>query len=290
MLKEKECYLLFSGKLWGQASSQPVLMLHGLQDNCGSFDKLISMLAGDYLILAIDFPGHGLSSHFPTGLPTDLLNFVVATKFVIDEIKWRRFLIMGHSLGGLVAMHFSSCFPELIEKLINIDSIFPRPFVNDEELLYPIRMWMENVMNLERLLQKRRQPVYTYEEALKKLVRRDSSLTEDAGTILTKRSLEKTEDGFVFRMDQRLKIDLFPSATTASMIDTLEHLRFPVLFIFSTERHVPYKNLFKDIYAVMAKKPNFKIEVVEGTHEVVQNDPEKLVKLIDEFFMKNSKL
>lgn len=282
--------MLFPGKLWGKASGQPVLILHGLLDNCGAFDRLISMLVGDYHILAIDLPGHGLSSHFPAGLPVDFLSFVVAVKFVIDEIKWRTFIFIGHSLGGLIAIHFSSCFPVLVEKLIVIDSIAPRPFIDDNDLLFPIRMWITNFMNLEERLQKRIQPVYPYEEALKKLVNRESRLTNEAATILTKRSLEKTEDGFVFRMDQRLKMNLFPSVCTATIVDALEHLRFPVLFIYSTERYELYKNLFKNIYAVISKKPNFQVLVVDGNHEVPQNAPERIAKLIDGFLMKNSKL
>lgn len=283
-------FLPFPGKLWGKPTGQPVLLLHGLLDNCGAFDRFISLLIGDYYILAIDLPGHGLSSYFPAGQPIDLLHFVIAAKFVIDEIKWHRFSIIGHSLGGLIGIHFSSCFPAFVEKLIIIDAISHRPFIDEKHVLFSIRLWIEEFMTLDERLQKHHQPVYSYQEAFHKLTNRDSYVTAEAAKILTERSLKKTENGYVFRMDQRLKMNLFPALCTSVMTDALEHIRCRVLFIYSTERHEVYKDLFKEIYSIISTKPNFIVQVVHGNHEVHQNSPERIVKLIDEFFMKNSKL
>ena len=42
-------------------------MLHGRQDNAGSFDKLIPLLPKSISVLCLDLPGHGLSSHYPEG-------------------------------------------------------------------------------------------------------------------------------------------------------------------------------------------------------------------------------
>lgn len=55
------------GKWWGPIDQQPLVALHGWQDNAGTFDRLIPLLPPNLAILAIDMPGHGLSSHLPTG-------------------------------------------------------------------------------------------------------------------------------------------------------------------------------------------------------------------------------
>lgn len=57
-----------SGKLWGNENEQPILALHGWQDNAGTWDTLAPLLYKKRPILAIDFPGHGLSSWFPPGM------------------------------------------------------------------------------------------------------------------------------------------------------------------------------------------------------------------------------
>jgi pimeloyl-ACP methyl ester carboxylesterase len=46
-----------SGKWWGDKSTRPILCLHGRQDNCGTFDRLIPLLSREFSYLAIDLPG-----------------------------------------------------------------------------------------------------------------------------------------------------------------------------------------------------------------------------------------
>lgn len=55
------------GKWWGPTSEQPIIAIHGWQDNAGTWDRLIPLLPGNIPVLAIDLPGHGLSSHYPPG-------------------------------------------------------------------------------------------------------------------------------------------------------------------------------------------------------------------------------
>lgn len=57
-----------AGKWYGDRNQTPVIALHGWQDNAGSFDRLIPLLPPCIPILAIDLPGHGKSSHYPTGM------------------------------------------------------------------------------------------------------------------------------------------------------------------------------------------------------------------------------
>lgn len=53
------------GKWWGPKDKQPIIAIHGWQDNAGTFDPLIELLPKDLSILCIDLPGHGRSSHIP---------------------------------------------------------------------------------------------------------------------------------------------------------------------------------------------------------------------------------
>lgn len=57
-----------AGKWWGPTDQRPIVMLHGWQDNCGTFDRLVPLLPDNLSFLAVDFPGHGLSSHLPKGM------------------------------------------------------------------------------------------------------------------------------------------------------------------------------------------------------------------------------
>lgn len=56
-----------TGKEWGNSDGEPWIALHGWLDNCGSFDTLIPYFPAHHRVIAIDIPGHGLSSHMPPG-------------------------------------------------------------------------------------------------------------------------------------------------------------------------------------------------------------------------------
>src|SRR5688500_18494360 len=56
-----------AARRWGDASSPPLLALHGWLDNAGSFDALAPLLAARWQVIALDFAGHGRSSHLAAG-------------------------------------------------------------------------------------------------------------------------------------------------------------------------------------------------------------------------------
>eukprot|EP00003_Mantamonas_plastica_P027153 TRINITY_DN5750_c0_g1_i1.p1 TRINITY_DN5750_c0_g1~~TRINITY_DN5750_c0_g1_i1.p1 ORF type:complete len:119 (+),score=17.70 TRINITY_DN5750_c0_g1_i1:42-398(+) len=68
-IKIKQSRVL-TGKLWNNPNKQlplePIIAVHGWLDNCGSFDPMCKILAQrGHLVFAMDFAGHGLSSHMP---------------------------------------------------------------------------------------------------------------------------------------------------------------------------------------------------------------------------------
>ncbi|KAM6213852.1 LOW QUALITY PROTEIN: serine hydrolase-like protein 2 [Sarcoramphus papa] len=91
-----------AAKAWGPLEGHPVLCLHGWLDNANTFDKLIPLLPRDYYYVAMDFSGHGLSSHRPAGSPYHFLDYVSDVRRVAAALQWRRFTLMGHSMGGSV--------------------------------------------------------------------------------------------------------------------------------------------------------------------------------------------
>jgi hypothetical protein len=74
---------------------QPVLGLHGLEDNANSFATLVPLLDVPSF-LAIDMMGHGLSSHFPAVGPYHLLDFVVLVRRIAEHFKWTKLTLIGN--------------------------------------------------------------------------------------------------------------------------------------------------------------------------------------------------
>ncbi|KAG2464439.1 SERHL protein, partial [Polypterus senegalus] len=97
-----------AAKSWGSKDGLPVLCLHGWLDNANSFSRLIPLLPQDRHYVAIDFPGHGLSSHRPAG------TFYILPKYISDICRVTN--------GGSVGCLFSALFPDMVDKVILIDS------------------------------------------------------------------------------------------------------------------------------------------------------------------------
>lgn len=85
-------------------SGPEIVMIHGLGGQLGNFDTgLIDNLARDHRVTAIDRPGMGYSER-PAGTPTNVLAQADQIMGIIDALGIERPLIVGHSLGGAIAM------------------------------------------------------------------------------------------------------------------------------------------------------------------------------------------
>lgn len=99
---------------------EPVILLHGIAHSCRAWDRLIVPLAGHHDVIAIDLPGCGQSDKPDTDY--SLGNQAAAVRHVLDALSLDLVTIIGHSLGGGVAMTFSYLYPERTGRLGLISS------------------------------------------------------------------------------------------------------------------------------------------------------------------------
>ena len=101
---------MLAAKHWpagpGAGTGQPrnVLAIHGWTDNAASFDLLAPRLAtAGCNVVAVDLPGHGLSSHRPQSLAFGYSFFDYASTMAaaVDALGWRELSILGHSMVGI---------------------------------------------------------------------------------------------------------------------------------------------------------------------------------------------
>ncbi|NXS53493.1 SEHL2 protein, partial [Brachypteracias leptosomus] len=189
-----------AAKAWGPSAGHPVLCLHGWLDNANSFDKLIPLLPRDCYYVAMDFSGHGLSSHRPAGSPYHLLDYVTDVRRVAAALQWRRFTLMGHSMAFLflscclISPQFCFLYPEMVDKLILLESLgFLLAPEDMEEWLKSKRLVIDTLLNLEAKQQTPR--VRSPEAALQRLLEANRHLTAEGGAILLQRGATETPAG-----------------------------------------------------------------------------------------------
>lgn len=105
--------------LWGGDGSQ-ILCVHGLTANCRCWDAMVSGLSPQHKILAYDLRGRGLSDKPSHGYSEE--HHLRDLLCLLDDLDLERVVLMGHSLGGYIAMGFASRHPERVEKLILLDA------------------------------------------------------------------------------------------------------------------------------------------------------------------------
>lgn len=116
----------------GNPSAQPIVALHSLGDSSESWNHVATSLGENYRFIALDQRGHGKSVRTNTysfeEMCEDLLQFV-------NKLNLKRFILIGHSMGGSVSYLFSQQFPSRLDKLILVDT--PPPFADKPNEIPP---------------------------------------------------------------------------------------------------------------------------------------------------------
>ena len=106
---------------YSEAGNGPVLLLiHGMAGTRQNWDAVIGALARDHKVIAPDLPGHGDSA--PGGGDYSLGSLAAVLRDVLVALGHDRATLVGHSLGGGIAMQFSYQFPEMVERLVLVSS------------------------------------------------------------------------------------------------------------------------------------------------------------------------
>ena len=106
---------------YAEAGSGAVLLLiHGMAGTAENWQSVIEPLALRHTVIAPDFPGHGLSE--PGGGDYSLGSLASGLRDLLLALGHERATLVGHSLGGGVAMQFTYQFPEMVERLVLVSS------------------------------------------------------------------------------------------------------------------------------------------------------------------------
>ncbi|KAJ9578411.1 hypothetical protein L9F63_005369 [Diploptera punctata] len=274
-----------AGKAWGDPCSYPILCLHGIQDNAGTFDLLIPQLPRTFYYVCIDLPGHGYSSPFPEGISLDFTDYVLMLVRVMNNLNWETCYVMGHSLGGQLAVYLCGLWPERVKKLILIDAVVPAA-LETKQFLSRHKHLLDHIFNSEEKFSTNNIPNYTYDEALTRIIsNRRSELSLEGGKSLITRSLFKNDlGGYRFTTDQRLKVGLWSGLNETQQQQILDNVKCPVLAVLTDiPKLAQIWRSAKLALQFFSSKPNFTRVDVEGNHDVHLNNPERIAPIVSKF-------
>jgi pimeloyl-ACP methyl ester carboxylesterase len=107
-----------------QGSGPPVLVLHGLFGCLDNWRAQSKELGRFFKVYTLDLRNHGNSPH------TDVMTYPAMAEDLREFLIWQGLAsasVLGHSMGGKVAMQFATTYPGMVEKLAVVD-IAPKDY------------------------------------------------------------------------------------------------------------------------------------------------------------------
>ncbi|WP_097461592.1 alpha/beta fold hydrolase [Mangrovitalea sediminis] len=220
-------HLDVAGLTWGSPEHPLILCLHGWLDNAASFSRLGPAFAEAYHVIAVDLAGHGHSGHRPPGDDYALLDYVRDVAEIVAALGKQRLILIGHSLGGIIASLYASAFPEKIERLVMIDSLGPRT-LDETRFAEQLRKAID-----QRLNDRRSQP-RIYADRSDAVAARETgalALSRWGAERIVDRNLKVLDEGFGWRTDRRLRDASMMYLSEPQVRGYLSRLTMPSLLV-----------------------------------------------------------
>ncbi len=97
-----------------------LLLIHGIGDSSRTWEHVVPLLARDHLVIAPDLLGHGRSDK--PRADYSIGGFANGARDLLALLDVPRATVVGHSLGGGIAMQFAYQYPQLVDRLVLVAS------------------------------------------------------------------------------------------------------------------------------------------------------------------------
>ena len=98
-----------------QGKGRTVVFIHGFLENLSMWDDFVAALSKNYRVVCVDLLGHGLTPSI--GYVHTMDEMAEAVKSVLNHLKLRKYTLVGHSMGGYVALAFAEYYPDHVASL-----------------------------------------------------------------------------------------------------------------------------------------------------------------------------
>ena len=113
---------------YGTAGCPPMLCVHGAAAHAHWYDFVAPAFTADYHVRSLDLRGHG-DSAWSESLDYSHERFAADLAEVVEKLDLRDFVLVGHSMGGMVSLIYASTYPGRVSKLVIVDA---RPRLTEE--------------------------------------------------------------------------------------------------------------------------------------------------------------
>jgi pimeloyl-ACP methyl ester carboxylesterase len=211
-------HLYFSQRLrlhyvsWGREDAPALLLIHGGRDHCRNWDWVAERLIDRYRIIAPDLRGHG-DSQWAHGGGYSEMHYVYDIAQLVHQKGMAPVTIIGHSLGGSIALLYSGLFPETVAKVVAIEGLGPSPEMLKRQRETPVEERARAWIKMRREGAGRTPRKYpTLEDAVARMKEENKHLNDAQARHLTLHGAVQNEDGtFSWKFDNFVRLFGGPS-------------------------------------------------------------------------------
>ena len=258
-------YITIRGLAFGDPSKPLMLALHGWLDNAATFIPLSAYLK-DYYIVAIDFAGHGKSDHRSKDAHYHLVDFVYDVHELVESQNWNDFILLGHSMGGIIGSMYTSCFPEKVSKYITIESL--GPITKDSESS-PKQLRESIESRLQGAASEGKHP--SIKERVVRARAIAGGFSDACASLLVERNLQYIDGDLQFTTDRRLRTFSSLRMTESQVKAFLQAITCPTIVIIADNG---YEMMKKNAELRLTLISNAKLVNSPGSHHPHLDNPE----------------
>ena len=192
---------------WGNESAPPLVLIHGGRDHARSWDWVARELRRDWHVVVPDLRGHG-DSAWTLGGHYIVQEFVLDIAQLLDVLGTFPVTLVGHSLGGAVALHYTAIYPERVSKLVAIEGLGPPPSMlealRDKPRWERTDAWIRQVRDFAGRLPRRYPSIDT---AAARMLEENPFLSPEQARHLTVHGVARNEDGtYGWKFDNYVRV------------------------------------------------------------------------------------
>ncbi|GAB2933890.1 alpha/beta fold hydrolase [Streptomyces heilongjiangensis] len=228
------------------------MFLHGWTANRHRWDHQLAHFSAERRVIRLDLRGHGDSTGAGVRTIAELADDVLA---LLDHLEVERFVLVGHSMGGMISQTIALAHPGRVERLVLVNSIGRMTYSRGRGLLMAVSTKVPFKLFVAANIQRAFAPGHPREE-IREYIRASSA---------TPREVVMT---------------LYGAMRAFDVLDRLGEIRIPTLLVHGYhDIQLPVSQMLR-----MAKAyPDAEVRVLDAGHELPVEKPAELTAILDRF-------